>query len=201
MPFNIRATSRHGRTATNFDGKGHSIPGELFPIVIHAGGHTFELGPSARGADNAVSCRGQSLLIPEGSHDRFSFLAASTDPRGTSVRFGWGAAGRGESVRIPYYSGFIGQWKRYRGRFGFLLRRWKGGFIERTEVAWAATHRHDGKLRDQAYVHGYLFFFDLPIPEGSTSLELPEAPAAKLFSAVVSRSGIFSIEPATLLYD
>jgi alpha-mannosidase len=198
LPFDTSSASFHGHGGSDFDGKGQSIPGELFPPRIDAGELTFVLGPNAPGDHNAVSCRGQALELPSGNFDRLSFLAVSTNPAGTAIEL---SDGSGIAVRVPYYSGFVGQWRRFSGRFAFLLRRWKPGFIERTPVAWVGSHRHDRKVRNQAYTHCYLFLFEVPISPDRRSLTLPVVPEVKLFSATVSRSGDWQLEPAALFYD
>jgi len=105
------------------------------------------------------------------------------------------------SVRVPYYSGFVGQWKLFSGRIGFLLRRWKPGFIERTPVAWVGSHRHDRRVRDQVYTYCYLFLIEIPVSPGARTSKLPNAPDVKLFAATVSRANDWSLEPAALFYD
>ncbi len=198
LPFETPSTSFHGQPGSNFDGAGQSIPGELFPSQITAGGLSFVLGPNEPHEHNAMACRGQELDLPAGDFDRLAFLATSTSPDGTAMSF---PGGDGKSVRVPYYSGFVGQWKRFSGRFGFLLRRWKPGFIERTPVAWTATHRHDRKVRDQVYTYCYLFLFEIPISPEARSVKLPAAPDVKLFAATASLSGEWTLEPAALFYD
>ncbi len=198
LAFEIASTTFHGHRGSNFDGEGHSIPGELFPRRIRAAGLSFVLGPNAPEARNAVPCREQDLELPEGDFDRLTFLAASTNRNGTTMSF---PAEDGGSIRVPYYSGFVGQWKRFSGRFGFLLGRSKPGFIERTPVAWVGSHRHDRKVRDQVYTYCYLFLLEVPISPDTRSLRLPIAPEVKLFSATVSRSAGWELEPAALFYD
>ena len=206
LGFDTTATTFHGQGGSNFDGKGHSIPGELFPSSLRAAGLSFTLGPNLPGAYNALACRGQELDLPAGDFDHLALLATSTDRAGTTMRFP-GAATRssggstGESVRVPYYSGFVGQWKLFSGRIGWLLRRWKPGFIERTPVAWIGSHRHDRRVRDQVYTYCYLFLIEIPVSPGTRTLRLPNAPEVKLFAATVSRASGWSLEPAALFYD
>lgn len=204
LDFDTVATSLHGFRGTNFDGQHRSLPGELFPERVRAGGLTFALGPVAPETPNAMACRGQRLALPEGEFDTLHLLAASTEPTGTSAELGWSSGGQsvapGSEIDVPYYSGFVGQWKRFGGRLGFIFKRWQPGYIRRTPVAWVASHLHDRRLTDLPYTFGYLFLLTLEAPSEADAVELPNAPAIKLFSAVVSNEARYRLRAAAELY-
>lgn len=212
LPFDTRATSFHGHRGTDFDGRGHSLPGELYPEGSRFLGVDLAFGPNAPGARNALACRGQEVELPPGDFDRLLLVAAATDRRGAVVEIAGLSSLRGAGVRvegsaatarlrIPYYSGFVGQWKRFSGRIGFLLRRFQPGFIERTPVVWTSSHRHDRKVRDQVYTHCYLFAFEGSISPGARALKLPRAPRVKIFAATAFASARASIEPGHDFYE
>lgn len=204
LDFDTRATSCHGEASVDFDGHGFSLPAEHFPGELLGGsGVAFSFGSRASGAANALACRGQTLALPGGGYDRLAFVAASTDAEGSVVAFSGNSAEPGDesAVRIPYYSGFVGQWKRFSGRLGFLLRRFQPGFIERTPVIWECSHRHDRRVRDQVYTYCYLFEFELPIAPEARFLKLPQAPAVKLFAATAAKGANWSLEPGATFYD
>ncbi|MFQ5527898.1 MAG: alpha-mannosidase [Thermoanaerobaculia bacterium] len=203
LDFDVEATSFHGFSGADFDGRGRSIPGELFPEEVRAGGLRFPLGRAAPGTACSLACRGQRLQLPGGDFDRLHFLAASTAADGTDGVFGWSGIsdGRDTALHVPYYSGFIGQWKRFSGRFAFIFNRSTPGYLERTPVAWVAAHRHDKRVRDEVYTYCYLFLCELSIPAGTSALVLPGEPSIKLFSAVASNAGRYVLRAARHLYD
>lgn len=196
LDFDTTATSFHGHGGVNFDGRGHSLPGERFPQELRSAGLGFRLGPAVPDASNALACRGQELRLPSGPYDRLTFLAASTSSRGSEIEI----SGTGVPVarlRVPPYSGFVGQWQRFSGRLGFLLGRFEPGFLERAPVAWICSHRHDRRVHDEVYTHCYLFRFEVPIVPGTLALTLPTTAAVKLFAATASNAGQWLLEDAT----
>lgn len=203
LDFDALATSFHGVGGVDFDGRGQAIPGEIFPGRVRAAGLDFALGSVAPGTPNALSCRGQTLKLPLGDYDRLHLLAASTRKSGSQGPALWTAPGDANEcvIRVPFYSGFIGQWKRFASRFAFLFGRRQPGFIERAPVAWVASHLHDRKGRDQVYTFGYLFLLELAVPREASAITLPEVPEIKLFSAVASNAGQYALSPARHVYE
>ncbi len=203
LDFDVVGTSLHGFAGADLDGRGRSIPGELFPTRVRSGGLTFELGPVHPGAPNATACRGQQLSLPDGVFDRLHILATSTASGGTCGSFVWrvGPECGAHEIRVPYYSGFVGQWKTFSSRLAFIFKRWKPGYLERTPVAWVASHRHDRKVRDEVYTYCYLFLFELPIPPGAREIALPDEPSIKIFSAMASNAGRYPLRAAADLYE
>ncbi|MBE3070794.1 MAG: alpha-mannosidase, partial [Planctomycetes bacterium] len=67
LPYDIDVVSLDSdRTDGDFDGSGHSLPGELLPARLVSEGIAFEFGPTGADARNAVIARGQTLPLPEG---------------------------------------------------------------------------------------------------------------------------------------
>src|SRR5207249_2999352 len=65
------------RADGDFDGSGHTYPGELLPAEVEAEGIRFEIGSKAAGARNALACRGQTIDLPPGDYNRLYLLAAA----------------------------------------------------------------------------------------------------------------------------
>ena len=112
LPFNLDGVSTDANRADgDFDGKGQSIAGELFPPELLLGAVPFKLGPSRSGEKNLLVPRGQSIPLPEGSYDRLYFLAAAA---GGDVSAVFTIAGRQPPRRVPVtireWQGPIGQW-------------------------------------------------------------------------------------------
>ncbi len=68
-------------------------------------------------------------------------------------------------------------------------------------MAWFATHRHHPDRGNEAYRFSYLFQIELPLPEGSTELVLPQDERIKIFAVTLARSERDPVVPAQPLYD
>ncbi|HWW02016.1 MAG TPA: glycoside hydrolase family 38 C-terminal domain-containing protein [Candidatus Acidoferrum sp.] len=180
LPFNLDVISTDGnRTNGNFDG-GYSYPAELMPPSIVRDGITFQLGPTNDGALNALSCQGQIIPLKASGFNRLYFLAAAAS-NSTAATFA--INGTASALTIPYFSGFIGQWK-------------PPSVLTNQEVAWVCTHRHDGAGNNNAYNFCYLFQYGLDLPAGASSLVLPNAPNIRIFSMTLATNTTPETVPA-----
>ncbi|MGO8788955.1 MAG: alpha-mannosidase [Terriglobia bacterium] len=76
----------------------------------------------------------------------------------------------------------------------------KPGFIRRDPVAWYASHRHTAQGANEVYAYCYLFAYSLDMPEGATTLTLPDNDKIRIMAITVAdQSG--SLQPAEPLYD
>ena len=113
LPFDIDGLSADaGRGDGDFDGRGTTIPAELFPASLTVDGVVFQLGPGHPGAKNVLAAAGQRIALPAGGATRLHFLAAAVglDVPGT---FSFERAGAPD-VRVPVtideWEGAVGQW-------------------------------------------------------------------------------------------
>ena len=113
LPYDLDGVSSDSdRQDGDFDGRGHTIPAELFPPSLERGGLTFRLGPGDAGARNVLVPSGQRFVLPPGGHDRLYLLvtAVGGDETGT-IRM---ERARGKPVSatftVPEWVGAIGQW-------------------------------------------------------------------------------------------
>jgi len=140
----------------------------------------FQIGPSANGKENAVSCSGQIVPLPEAKFNAIYVLAmaAQGDTDGT-----FKVDGRATQLHLEDWSGFIGQWDNrvFDGAVPELtysinnsLERIDAGFIKRDPLAWFCSHRHQQDGSDQIYTYSYLFKYRLDAPDGAKTLTLPD---------------------------
>jgi alpha-mannosidase len=108
LPFDLDGISTDKNPADgDFDGKGHTLSGDLLPHQLVVDGVPFTFGSTAPGAKNVVIAAGQSIPIPAGSFDRVYVVAASV---GGDARTTFSVARDGRPVVIPEWEGAVGQW-------------------------------------------------------------------------------------------
>ncbi|MGA3325579.1 MAG: glycoside hydrolase family 38 C-terminal domain-containing protein [Terriglobia bacterium] len=74
------------------------------------------------------------------------------------------------------------------------------GFIKRAPVAWFASHHHTAQGANVPYAYCYLFAYSVDIPEGATSLTLPDNDKIRIMAITVAdKAG--KIHSAQPLYD
>ena len=108
LPFNLDGVSTDGDWQDgDFDGKGHTIPGELLPRALTLDGVAYRFGPSTKGASNVLVPKGQTLTLPAGTFDRVYVLAAAV---GGDVPATFTVGNRPSPVTVQEWEGAIGQW-------------------------------------------------------------------------------------------
>jgi alpha-mannosidase len=115
LPFNLDGISLDANRADgNFDGKGLTMAGELWPGEIAINGTTFTLGTAQPGARNVLVPEGQTLNLPAGAgHNRLYLLAAAIGgdvPATVRVEGPGPGATRELPVLIREWQAPIGQW-------------------------------------------------------------------------------------------
>lgn len=170
----------------NFEA-GNSYAAELLPdSILNANGIPFRLGEKE--IANGMTCKGNVLQLPTGhSYNRIYFLAASTNEDATAdFRIG----NHSQAFTIPSYTGFIGQWEHLEHTEGFL---------KEAEIAYVGTHRHSSR-KDEAYEFTYMFKFGMDIPQGATTVTLPDNANIVLFAATLTQEKYLSVTPASELF-
>jgi alpha-mannosidase len=74
------------------------------------------------------------------------------------------------------------------------------GFIKRAPVAWYASHHHDAQGGNEVYAYCYLFGYVIDLPEGATTVTLPQNDKIRIF-AMTAADETGEIHPAQPLYD
>lgn len=195
LPWNVRAAAFHDDEGlpVDFDQNGHAFPGELVPRRLGIGAVELVLGPPRKA--NAVSCRGQTISLPQ--EVRAVWLVAAAIGGPVRATFATGAQRR--SLSVGHWTGSIAERERP-ARWGGLVPR-RPGRLERSRIAWLATHRHRldrsaRAWRDEPYLFCYLFCYRLPIAAGIRVLGLPDEPRIHLFAATAVGDGDVEAIPA-----
>lgn len=196
-------TANDNRAAGGMTEDGRSYPAEQLSKTLTVGGVEFQMGGHSA---NAVTCRGQELSLPDGEHDTLYLLLASSDGDAHSFV---SIDGDEHYLGVQAWDGYVGQWDH---------REWPGdvtdprypwgrsdiigltpGYVKPDEIAWYASHHHaDGE--DVIYRYCYLYRKAIELPEGATSITLPDDPRIKIFAASVANVGP-TAQPARELFD
>ncbi len=181
LPFDRKATSTNAfRNSANFEG-GYSYASELLPAdrQIESDGISFKLGEYD--THNALGCKGDTIALPtDAAYTHLYLLTASDrDDRDATFRFigkKVNAKVASQTVYVPYYTGFIGQW----GHQGQTA-----GYLKPADIAYVGTHRHSSE-GDQPYEFTYMFRIRLDIPRGAEAVVLPKDSHVVLFAATAA---------------
>jgi alpha-mannosidase len=71
------------------------------------------------------------------------------------------------------------------------------GFIKRAPVAWYASHHHTAQGANEPYAYCYLFAYSLDIPDGATTLTLPDNDKIRIMAITVAdqAEGVHPVQP------
>ena len=189
--FIVRRPRSEGHRGT-FDGKGSTFPAEMIGDTVQMGNISFNIGSREEREYNALACLGQSIDLPAGTHVLHILAAADVD---TDVVFR--AADTDLTLTIGDWSGYIGSWDNrvfdgFVAELSYSLRndlvRIDPAFIRDQRIAWCASHRHLSAA-DTLYEYGYLFAYRLEIPEGTTSITLPDSMFVRIVAISVGDEG------------
>ena len=176
LPFNRRCFSFNDfRSDANFEG-GNSYAAELLPDDgITVDNVPFKFGE--KDSSNGLSCHGNVINLPEGNkYNKVYILAASSNgDRNATFTVGTNK----QTVTVPFYSGFIGQW----GHTGHTK-----GYLKDAEVAYIGTHSHSS-MEDKPYVFTYMFKYGIDIPKGAKTITLPNDRNIVVFAATLTEDG------------
>jgi alpha-mannosidase len=182
LPFDLDVVSRNeDRADGDFDGRGHSLPGELLPAGLDLGGVPFRFGSATPGVANALGCRGQRLELAAGFRT-LHLLAASAKGR---ARLLFTLDGLPRELEIAPWDGFVGQW---------------GEALRRDEVAWVGTHRH-ARRGDEPYAFCYLYRYVLEIAATGSVLTLPVDERVRIMAMTLVATDDGRAESGIPLYD
>ena len=188
LDFNKKCFSWNEMRSDADFASGYSYAAELIPSELTVGRVPFKLENSA--LLNGMSCHGDTLTLPagHGCNKLHILAAAATDDRSLSCDFKIGKSS--QTITIPSYTGFIGQW----GHDGHTK-----GYLTDAEVAYTGTHRHSSS-GDHPYEFTYMFKFDLDIPAGATRVILPDNGNAVIFAATLANEANTPVSPLAPLF-
>ena len=108
LHYDLAAASNDDtRSMGGFDKQGDAIPAEMLPVELKIDGVAFTLAPAATGKPDAVTAKGQSIALPQGTFNKVYILAASADG---DQRATFKVGSTPTSLTIEDWGGFIGQW-------------------------------------------------------------------------------------------
>lgn len=169
LPFDRRCFSPNGFRGWADFSEGYSYASELLPDEgINVDGIPFLFGE--KDSENGLSCKGNTLQLPAGKYNKLYILAASA---GGDKKAAFSIGGVRQTLEIPNYTGFYGQW----GHDGQTK-----GYVKPAEIGWIGSHRHSPS-GDGYYEYTYMFKYALDIPAGATHLVLPDDPDIVVFAA------------------
>jgi alpha-mannosidase len=187
-----KARPRNEGHRGSMDGKGGTYPAEMIGDSVVFGNVVFKIGSRKITEYNAVACLGQSIAIPEGTKVLHIIAAADVDK---DVIFKSGT--KKYPLTIGGWTGNMGSWDK-REFEGFVaelsysmrnnLKSIQPAFIRNHRIAWTASHHHL-PASDALYQYSYLFAYRLEIPEGSTSVTLPNSRFVRIVAMSVGDEG------------
>jgi alpha-mannosidase len=184
-------SSDNNKTDGDFCGTGISYPAELFPSTLTVEDIRFTLGSTATGANNAVKCQGQKIMlniIQDGQ--RLYILAAANDANDREAEFL--INGVPQRLNIQHFTQFVGQLK---GEF-------TNGLFKTEKIAATFTHRHNKVTnKNESYQFNYIFRYALALPAGNVELTLPNDEMVVVFAATVAQNPNDETTPAYPLMD
>ena len=187
LPFNKKCYSLNAfESDANFS-EGYSYALEIMPDTITSAGIPFVIEKDA--LLDGLQCNGDTILLPEGDYSKLYILAAATKEEGSA--HGVLTAGKNtETLVVPSYTGFIGQWGHTDHTQGFLLD---------DEVGYVGTHRHspDG---DCPYEFTYMYKYSIDIPAKTRQIVLPDNSDIVIFAATLASGLPEEVTPASQLY-
>ena len=226
LAYDVRVASEDNKPASGgFSAEGGMLPAEMLPERIAYKGVDFALGDSRNGRANAVTCRGQTIMIPPGNFSKLFLLAAADQDQKATFKVG----GESSDLLIQSWDGFIGQWdnRLWQSRAGEIdlkvtevspaldhvsiksdrtsrpLPIFSGlvpGYIKGGSVAWFASHHHTADGANVPYAFSYLFAYELKVPTGSRTLSLPDNRKIRIL-AITAQDRDLSLRPVQPLID
>lgn len=175
--YNVDAVSSNDKKDDgSFDGKGDTIPAELWPNTVKFQGIDFSLGPSRDGYKNMVQANGQKIGLPKGNYKYLYILGAgagSGDKSGTfTVKMSDGSKVT-KDLKFADWNTNLSGWDRFTNRDLYPYVK--------DQVGYFFTHFHNGAA-DRMTVDNYLFVYAIPINPAKRldSIELPTAGGIKI---------------------
>lgn len=178
---------------------GQSIPAELVPDTIASEGVRFIVRNKDDEKDNAVSCAGQTIQLPEGSYTKLYLLAAADHDKEAAFAVGDSRT----ALHIQSWTGRIGEF------YNRILSKDKNSvvamelpFAKTANIAWFASHVHDAyPSHNEAYQYCYLYKYEISIPQGAKTITLPDDKDIKIVALTVGKPNSENVTPLQPLYD
>lgn len=194
--YNVDAVSfNEDRKDGNYDGKGDTIPAELWDDSVSFNNVDFQLGPKDDGYDNVVEARGQTIALPKGNYKYVYLLGAAAGKGEKSGVFTVNQADGSQvtkEIKFADWDSELTGWDRFSNA--------DARPYVRDQVGHFFTHFHNG-AKDRMTVDNYQFIYAIAVDpdKGLDSIQLPDARGIKITAISVADSDYLRVaqEPVT----
>lgn len=185
IPFNkCVVTSNDKRWEHSFI-NGISIPAEMYSDSFTVGGVDYRLGKAE--SDNAVTCCGQKIALPENTDKVFVLAASMNGDKQAEFKFGKDR----RTVTVQDFSEKVGVWDSVAAK--------TVAKIKNDKIAQCYTHTHDGN-GDRLYEFAYLFIYEFDSVD-SADLVLPDDDDIVVMAVSAVRKDGFNIKLSCAVGD
>ncbi|WP_050697172.1 glycoside hydrolase family 38 N-terminal domain-containing protein [Anaeromassilibacillus senegalensis] len=188
--YNVDAVSfNEDRKDGSYDGKGNTIPAELWDDSVTFQGVDFQLGPKEDGYKNVVEARGQKIDLPKSNYKYVYLLGAAAGSGDKSDTFTVNMAdGTSVTKEISFadWDSELSGWDRFSNSD---LRPYVYD-----QVGHFFTHFHNGS-KDRMTCDNYQFVYAIPVdPDVALdSIELPDARGIKITAISLADSDFLRV--------
>ena len=198
LPYNADVITHDLNRWDGVFGNGQSIPAELLPESVQSEDIRFTIGSKTDEQNNAVTCAGQTIQLPEGKYNKLYILAAaSNDTKADFV-----IDGQSTTLNIQQWTGYVGQhYNRILSRDRNSVVDMEKPYTKTDNIAWFASHCHNEyPMKNEAYQYCYLYKYEIQIPVGAKSITLPKQNNIKVLGMTVATHAE-NVKPLQPLYD
>jgi len=198
LPFDQDAMSfDYDRDDCNFNRR-NSLPAELIPAELVCEGIRYKMGSTADGQNNVLACNGQKVDLGNNCNKVYLLASAIYDSK-AEFRFDKSVV----PLQIQSGTGYIGQfYNRHFADDNVAVTKIDRPYVKGADIAWFASHGHYAyPSRNEAYQYTYIYAFELNVPNGAKTLELPLNQNVKVFAITVSEEADESVQPLQPLTD
>ena len=199
LPFNQDVMSFDNNRDDGQFADGNNLPAELVPDTITSEGIHFVMGSKSDESNNAITCKGQEINLPEGDYTAVYLLAAADeDTQGDFV-----AGGQHFPLAVQKWTGFVGQfYNREFAQDGYTVTGIEAPFSKRADIAWFASHVHQQYPSENlAYQYCYLYKYEIRLPKGVKTIKLPDNGKIKILAMTEAKGDGGDVIPLQPLYD
>jgi alpha-mannosidase len=197
LPYNDDAISSDDHRSDGNMADSLTLPAEQIPVEISSEDIRFRMGSTTDGAKNALTTKGQTIRLPDGTYNKLYILAAATHDTTGELSIGR------QKIQLGFqaWTGYIGQhYGRKLTDHDTKVTAITPAFVKGDDIAWYASHCHSPK-GNESYQYSYLYKYAIPIPKGAKSITLPRNEAIKIFAMTVANDIEEDVTPLQPLYE
>jgi alpha-mannosidase len=198
LPYNSDAFSfDHNRADGAFE-RWSSFPAEMISSEIVSEDVRFKIGNTADEQNNAVTCKGQAIILPQG-YSKLYFLASATEDVNENLLI--------DGTQIPFNvqhgHGYIGQfYNRKLTPDQITVTAIENPYMKKDNIAWFASHRHlSYPSINDAYQYSYIYKYEINIPQGAKTITLPNNQRIRVFAITAIKGTNGEVKALQPLFD